>query len=126
MPDISADVLQVLRHPRFGTLPWDADQVPPHYGGYSILNIPTSVAQALGAPPVGVAPPLVPALRAAWGEGIRRVVLLVVDGLGWSLFQAAREGHPAPPRPPSPPFGPGARPRSTASPATKCGSRTTG
>ncbi len=93
MPDISADLLRVLRHPRFGTLPWDADQVPPHYGGYSILNIPTSVAQALGAPPVGVAPPLVPDLRRAWGDGIRRVVLLVVDGLGWHLFQAARTHH---------------------------------
>ncbi|NPA31361.1 MAG: alkaline phosphatase family protein [Chloroflexi bacterium] len=91
MPDLAPDILQILQHPRFTALPWDADQVPPHYGGYSILNIPTSVAQALGAPALGPAPPLVPELRAAWGERPRRIVLLLVDGLGWNLFQAARE-----------------------------------
>jgi len=91
MPDISTDLLRVLEHPRFTVLPWDADHVPPHYGGYSILNLPTSIAQALGAPALGAAPPLVPELRAAWGERPRRIVLFLVDGLGWNLFQAARE-----------------------------------
>ena len=94
MPDLTSDLLRVLRHPRFTALPWDDDQVPPHYGGYSILNLPTSVAQALGAPALGSAPPLVPELRAAWGDAPRRIVVLLVDGLGWNLFQAAREqGH---------------------------------
>ncbi|NPA26990.1 MAG: alkaline phosphatase family protein [Chloroflexi bacterium] len=91
MPDLSQAYLDVLAQPRFGFLEWDADQMPPHYGGYSILNLPTSIAQALGAPPIGVAPPLHEDLRRAWGSDVRRIVLFLVDGMGWSLFQAARE-----------------------------------
>ncbi len=90
MADHSAELLQVLQHPRFTSLPWDEDHMPPHYGGYSILNLPTSIAQALGAPAIGHAPPLVPVLRQAL-EGARRIVLLLVDALGWHLLQAARE-----------------------------------
>ncbi len=91
MPDLSAQYLEVLARPRFGFVQWDADQIPPHYGGYSILNLPTSIAQALGAPPIGVAPPLHADARAAWGDAVQRIILFLVDGFGWTLFQAARE-----------------------------------
>ncbi len=91
MPDISAQGFTHLQQPRFAALPWDRDQVPPHYEGYSILNLPTSLAQVFGAPPVGLAARLAPEIRAAWGPGVRRVIVLLVDGLGWSLLQTARE-----------------------------------
>ncbi|HEV8230313.1 MAG TPA: alkaline phosphatase family protein, partial [Candidatus Limnocylindria bacterium] len=56
--------------------------VPPDYDGRGLLNVPATVLDILGARDDGDAPPLAeldPALR----EGVRRVVVILADGLGW-------------------------------------------
>lgn len=60
----------------------------PDYEGRSIGNIPATVAAMLRVPFTGL-PPLRPALWQPLGE-VRRVVLLLVDSLGWNLFEQAR------------------------------------
>jgi Type I phosphodiesterase / nucleotide pyrophosphatase len=56
--------------------------VMPDYDGGGLLNVPTTVLDVLGARDAGDAPPLVgldPALR----DGVRQVVVILADGLGW-------------------------------------------
>ena len=56
--------------------------VLPDYDGGGLLNVPATVLDVLGARDAGDAPPLRdldPALR----EGVRQVVVVLADGLGW-------------------------------------------
>jgi type I phosphodiesterase/nucleotide pyrophosphatase len=56
--------------------------VMPDYDGGGLLNVPATVLDVLGARDAGDAPPLTgldPALR----EGVRQVVVVLADGLGW-------------------------------------------
>ena len=54
----------------------------PDYDGGGLLNVPATVLDVLGARDAGDAPPLAgldPALR----EGVRQVIVILADGLGW-------------------------------------------
>lgn len=54
----------------------------PDYDGGGLLNVPATVLDVLGARDAGDPPPLAgldPALR----EGVRQVVVILADGLGW-------------------------------------------
>ena len=62
----------------------------PHYGGASLLNLPGTVCQLLGVPPLG-AGPLFPEYLGDLGEDIQRVLVLVIDGLGWQRFRGLLE-----------------------------------
>lgn len=69
---------------------WPEEFVLPDYAGGAIANIPATVAALLGAPFEGL-PPLRPALWQSLAERpVRRVVLFVVDGLGWNVLQKER------------------------------------
>lgn len=60
--------------------------VMPDYDGGGLLNLPATVLEVLGAREEGDAPPLSgldPALR----EGVRQVVVVLADGLGWWQLQ---------------------------------------
>ena len=61
----------------------------PNYADGSIANVPATVAALLDAPFTGLAP-----LRDALWQPLRgdakRVVLLVIDSLGWQLVQQER------------------------------------
>lgn len=71
--------------------------VMPAYGGQSLLNLPASICRALGAPPDNLAAPLDEGvLPAAVLDGVRAVVLLVVDGLGRAQLDAAIAAGDAP------------------------------
>ncbi len=67
--------------------------VMPDYDGGGLLNVPATVLDVLGARQAGDAPPLVgldPALR----EGVRQVVVILADGLGWwQLEMLCDQGH---------------------------------
>ena len=67
--------------------------VMPDYDGGGLLNVPATVLDVLGARESGDAPPLVgldPALR----EGVRQVVVILADGLGWwQLAMLCDQGH---------------------------------
>jgi hypothetical protein len=68
--------------------------VMPHYGGYSIANVAATVAALLGVELANSAPPLPADLWADLADGVRCVVLLVLDGLGYLQFQRVLEGVP--------------------------------
>jgi hypothetical protein len=67
--------------------------VMPDYDGGGLLNVPATVLDVLGARAAGDAPPLVgldPKLR----EGVRQVVVILADGLGWwQLEMLCDRGH---------------------------------
>ena len=63
--------------------------VYPHYAGRSLLNLPASICRLLGVPAFG-APALDDALLAPLGGAYRRVLLILVDGLGLDLLAGVR------------------------------------
>src|SRR5687767_784795 len=67
--------------------------VMPDYDGGGLLNVPATVLDVLGARDAGDAPPLAgldPKLR----EGVRQVVVILADGLGWwQLEMLCDQGH---------------------------------
>jgi len=58
----------------------------PYYDGLSLVNIPGTITQLLGAPAFGKAP-LDDAITSHLGGPYKKVVLLLVDALGDDLFQ---------------------------------------
>ncbi|HEY89157.1 MAG TPA: alkaline phosphatase family protein [Thermoflexia bacterium] len=63
------------------------DFVWPRYEGLSVGNIPATIAQLLGNSTVNLLPPLRADLLAGLDEDVRRVVLVLLDGLGWEQLQ---------------------------------------
>ena len=68
-------------------LPLDEDWVLPHYNGLSIANIPATIAALLGADLPGALPALPEEIWAEWLPGLRRVVLVIIDALGYRMLQ---------------------------------------
>ncbi|MCB8944992.1 MAG: alkaline phosphatase family protein [Ardenticatenaceae bacterium] len=63
--------------------------VRPLYNGRSIANIPATVAHLLNAPFAGL-PRLQGELWQPMGEGIERVVVILLDAMGWNLYEEER------------------------------------
>jgi len=70
------------------------DAVLPSYDGAGIANLPLSVLQAFGGRLDGHHPLSPQALDPSFFDGVRTVVLILVDGLGYPLFQRAVAAHP--------------------------------
>jgi hypothetical protein len=78
-----------------GLLPPDEGWVSPHYDGLSIANLPATIATLLESPPSksseqvlpGALPPLPHELWADWAPGLRRVVLVILDALGYRMLR---------------------------------------
>ena len=66
----------------------------PHYQGLGIANLPATIAALLGAELPGACPPLERELWAGWQDGLKRVVLVVLDALGYLQLQAAMAQNP--------------------------------
>ena len=60
--------------------------VLPNYNGRSLANVPATVAKLLNVTFKG-SPPLQTALWQPLGPNIQRIVLFLVDGLGWNIIQ---------------------------------------
>ncbi len=84
--------LRTYRPAGYKTLP--AEFVWPRYEGWSVGNLPATIAGLLGVELTGMLPPLDPAALAGMVEGVRRVVLVVVDALGWEQLSRAMQRHP--------------------------------
>ena len=67
--------------------------VAPDYAGGSIANVPATVAGWLGVPFDGL-PPLHAALHGPLPGRVRRVVLLLIDGMGQNLVPVVEEAYP--------------------------------
>jgi predicted AlkP superfamily pyrophosphatase or phosphodiesterase len=70
-----------------GLLPSDEGWVVPHYDGLSIANLPAAIAALFGEDLPGALPALPRDLWAEWMPGLRRVVLVVLDALGYRMLQ---------------------------------------
>jgi hypothetical protein len=86
MSDITSQILPRLKTLRLPGLDLDADFVYPDYQGGSILSLPSTVCQTLGAEPLG-AFPLRPELTVTLPGDIRRVILVLVDALALHRLQ---------------------------------------
>jgi hypothetical protein len=82
MPDLTVEIMTRLVRHRLPGLDLGDEFIYPNYDGFSILNLPGSVCRLLQVPDFG-APPLAEQLLAPLGEGIRRVILLLVDALSF-------------------------------------------
>jgi predicted AlkP superfamily pyrophosphatase or phosphodiesterase len=85
---MSQDMEQtLLRRQLPELLPPAEGWVLPHYDGLSIANLPATVATLLGSDLPGALPPLPRNLWAEWAPGLRRVVLVILDALGYRMLQ---------------------------------------
>lgn len=66
----------------------------PHYGRYSITEVPSAVAVMLGADPVPGTVPLDASLWQPLADGVQRVVLVLIDAAGWRRLQDAMQHDP--------------------------------
>jgi hypothetical protein len=66
----------------------------PRYEGLSVGNLAGTVGQALGVTLPGVLPPLHGDLLDGLLDGVQRVVLLVIDALGWEQLQGVMARRP--------------------------------
>ena len=62
----------------------------PNYVDGSIANVPATVAALLGVPFEGL-PPLRDECWRPLGNDVKRVVVLIVDAMGWNLLQSEKE-----------------------------------
>lgn len=95
MPDLIPDLLPRLHQHRIPDLALGEGFILPHYNGLSILNLPASICQILDVPPVR-RQPLPTLLLEPLGDGIRRVVVLLVDALALHRLQRWMEDGTAP------------------------------
>lgn len=86
MPDLVPELTPRLMSYRIPGVELAGDFVFPNYAGYSLLNLPDSICQALGVAGLGSGP-LGPELAPVFESNVRHVVLLVMDALGLDLFQ---------------------------------------
>ncbi len=88
--------LRTYRPANVGIAAWPAEFVWPRYEGLSVGNLPAAIAGLWGAElPDGLLPPLRADLLAGLTNGVERVVLVLVDALGWERLQAALTRDPA-------------------------------
>lgn len=86
MTDLTEKLLPILKQNRLPGLDLADEYIYPAYAGHSILNIPSSLCRWLGAPGLQ-AGPLPAEILNLPGDGIRKVVLVLVDALALHRLQ---------------------------------------
>lgn len=86
MPDLTTQLLPDLKNHKLPGLDLGDQFIYPKYGGQSILNIPASICEWMSIPTFGEAP-LKSELLGALGNGVRRVILVLMDGMALHRFQ---------------------------------------
>ncbi len=87
MTDLSAQILPKIKQHRMNAVPMSGDMTLPYYDRLSLVNIPDTVASLLDAPEFGK-PPLDDAILTQLGGPYQKVILLLVDALGYHLLKA--------------------------------------
>ena len=90
MSDLSSQILPRLKAHRTDAFPMDEDMMLPYYQGLSLVNLPATVCSLLDVPIFGQ-PPLEEGILARLGGPYEKVVFLLVDALGYSLFNKMRQ-----------------------------------
>lgn len=86
MPNLTSKVLPIIQNKQLVNLPLDDRLVMPSYDGFSFLNLPATISTLLGAPEFA-GPALDPFISEVLGGKYRKVILLLVDALGYHLFK---------------------------------------
>ena len=86
MVDLTSKTLPLINKNRLNNLPLDDHLVMPHYEGFSLQNLPGTISQLLGGPGFA-SPALDPLIYDALGGPYAKVVLVLVDALGYYLFR---------------------------------------
>jgi hypothetical protein len=94
MPDLTQKYLPRILDQRLDAIGLGAGAVLPAYAGYSILNLPASLCQWLGAPPLGH-PTVQMSELDERAEDAQQILALLVDGLGWDAYRSWNEALPA-------------------------------
>ena len=94
MPGAAEIVARLYAHtlPGLEAILPQPEYVMPHYGGLGIANLPATIAALLDAGLPGACPPLERELWADWCAGLQRIILVVIDALGYLQLQAALSG----------------------------------
>lgn len=72
----------------------EGDYLMPSYGGWSLVNIPATAAAILGVPTEEMQPPAEACYWGHLGAPVRRLVLVLVDALGYFYLQRVLgDGH---------------------------------
>jgi predicted AlkP superfamily pyrophosphatase or phosphodiesterase len=95
MSDLTLQILPKIKGFRMPGLELDEQFVYPDYQGGSILNLPASISQWLGAGPFG-APTLHPQSSITNDTNIQRVILVLVDALALQRLQCWMNDGSAP------------------------------
>jgi len=84
MPSVNDTETRIRNHrlPGLDDLPAD-EFILPHYGGLSIANLPATAAALLGGELPAAPPPLPRDLWVDWTPGLKRVILVILDALGY-------------------------------------------
>jgi hypothetical protein len=86
MSDLTTKALPRIKAFQLPDLQLDADFIHPDYQGGSILNLPSTICQALGAETLSTLP-LRQELTVATSNDVRRVILVLVDALSLHRLQ---------------------------------------
>jgi hypothetical protein len=87
LTDLSSQLLARLEAPRFQNLDLAPGAIHPAYDGLSLLNLPGSLCAWLGAPNPGH-PPLDIAKLDELAEGVKKVVMVLIDAVSFDRFLA--------------------------------------
>jgi hypothetical protein len=99
MPDLTAELLPVLQQHRLPGFDLGDEFIYPFYQGRSILNIPSTISQLLGAPALGAGAleeAYLSPLGLAGADGVRSVITVVMDALGLHTLKRWMEDGTAP------------------------------
>ena len=86
MNDISVKIEEALKVDTLNIPEMDNAWVMPHYDGLSIMNLPWSICGFLNVPIFGESP-MDPWVTKSLSEPYEKVVLLLVDAMGYGLFK---------------------------------------
>ena len=87
MPDLTSSLLPRLVNQSLPGVDFPVEFVTPKYKDQSILNIPDSICHWLHIPGIGEGA-LTPEILAPLGDGVRRVILILMDALALHRLQA--------------------------------------
>jgi hypothetical protein len=85
MTDLSSQVLSRMKEFHLESLPRVDDFILPYYEGFSLVNIPVTITRLLGVPDFGKMP-LDELILRPLGGGYKKVLVLLVDALGYHLL----------------------------------------
>lgn len=99
MPDLTAELLPILKQHRLPGFDLGDEFIYPFYQGRSILNIPSTISQLLGAPALGTGAldeAYLSPLGLAETGYVRSVITIVMDALGLHTLKRWMEDGTAP------------------------------